>query len=340
MNMRETVLYWDSEADSLTKARVEALNGEERVYWEEALSVLLPADTPLRILEAGSGSGFLAVILTGLGHNVIGIDISPAMVQCAYETASASGLRIEYRIMDCNKMEFKNESFDAVVCCELMTHLSDVKSALIEFRRILRKDGRLIIFDTGDMILGQVQARGFSHCRVREFEGLRAVQHGESLHCLSARKPVWSEQDNIAQITLFNRHIQTAKKQIQLYQNWCQSIGMPYPEYTVLNMISRHSKGVRPSDISSALVIPPQTLTRILASLNRDGYINRQTSSRDQRSVNITITETGMEKMRPLQNALRDIEEKALLSFDTDELVKLIELSDKLLNALDSSFRG
>ena len=116
--------------------------------------------------------------------------------------------------------------------------------------------------------------------------------------------------------------------------------GMPYPEYTVLNMISRHSKGVRPSAISSALVIPPKTLTRILANLQRDGYVDRQISDNDRRSSVLTITQAGMGKIKPLQRILSNIEEKAFLNFRVDEMTKLSELSDRLLEALDSAFQG
>jgi DNA-binding MarR family transcriptional regulator len=104
-------------------------------------------------------------------------------------------------------------------------------------------------------------------------------------------------------------------------------------------MISRHSKGVRPSDISSALVIPPQTLTRILAGLKRDAYIARKTSDRDQRSAVITITDSGTDKIKPLQEVLRKIEEKAFFEFTVDGLAELCELSEKLLNALDAAFK-
>ncbi|MDR0314048.1 MAG: methyltransferase domain-containing protein [Treponema sp.] len=338
--MREyNTAYWDSAADSLARMRSDILGGEKDIHWKEALSELLPKKKTLRVLDAGCGSGFLSVILSKMGHQAVGIDSSPKMVQCAYETASAFGQRIEYRIMDINKMDFDDESFDAIVCCEVLSFLSDIKQAWIEFKRILKKEGRIIIFDTGAITSSQLQAQGFSHCRAKDFEGLAAHKKKKNLFCLTARKPSRDEKDKIPQIALFHRHIQTSKRQIQLYQNWHQSTGMPYPEYTVLNMISRHSKGVRPSDISSALVIPPQTLTRILAGLKRDGYIDRKTSDRDQRSAVITITDAGTEKIKPLQEALLKIEERAFFEFTVDGLAELCELSEKLFNSLDAVFK-
>jgi DNA-binding MarR family transcriptional regulator len=114
---------------------------------------------------------------------------------------------------------------------------------------------------------------------------------------------------------------------------------MPYPEYTALNLISRHPKGIRPSDISAALVIPAQTLTRILSGLQRDGYIDRKTNARDHRSSVITITEAGTEKMKPLQAKLTEIEERALFRFGIDELADQSRLSEKLLKSLEAAFQ-
>jgi len=338
MDARETVLYWDSEADALSKNRKKSLRGRGRTRWEKALSVLFPPDMPLHILDAGCGSGFLSVILTGLGHNVIGIDISPVMIQCAYETASSSGKRIEYRIMDCAKTDFEDENFDAVVCCEVMSHMPDARPVWAEFRRILKREGHAVIFDTNAILVEQAQAQGFSHCRFPDFAGLEAL-NGEDLHSMSARKPLKDEFDIIPQIALFKRHIQTAKKQMQLYQNWCQNSGMQFPEYTVLNIISHHPKGFRPSDISAALVIPPQTLTRILAALQNDGLIYRQVNENDRRSAVVTITEAGLNRIKPLQSAIRRIEESALSGYGIDELTKFSELSENLLHSLDSAFR-
>ena len=228
-----------------------------------------------------------------------------------------------------SKFDFDDESFDAIIYRKVSSCPDDIKRALPEFKRLLKKEGHIIIFGTDDIMAGHLQAQGFSHCRERNFE---------SLHCLSARKPSRDEQESAPQIALYSRYIQLAKKQIQLYQNWCQIIGMPYSEYMILSMLSRHSKGVRPSDISAALVIPPQTLTRLLAALQREGLIDRKTNARDHRSSVITLTEAGTDKIKPLQTELREIEERAFSGFSADELADLSGLSNKILLALDSEF--
>ena len=289
------------------------LNIEEYLHWEEIITSLLPKSKALHILNVRSGSDFLTVILSGMGHSAVSIDIAGF-----------------------DKLNFGNGSFDAVICLKTLAAPHEQKSVWAEIKRVLKDDGRIIIFDTGEITQGQLQAQGFSHCRVKDINSLTS----ETLRCLSAYKPSRDENDSLPQIALFKKHLQIAKKQIQLYQSRCQSIGMPYPEYTVLNMISRHSKGVRPSDISSSLVIPPQTLTRILAGLQSGGYIDRKTSDTDQRSSVITITDAGTERIKPLQAALQEIEEKAFSGYDADELAGFIGLSDKLLGSLESAIHS
>jgi SAM-dependent methyltransferase/DNA-binding MarR family transcriptional regulator len=338
MNLNEISLYWDKFADSLTKKRTSILVSPECMKWEQTLAILLPKRSPLRILDVGCGSGFLSILLTQMGHQVVGIDLSPQMIQCAYETASTFRRRIEFRIMNLEHMDFADNSFDVVVCCEVLSHLKNHSQAFSEIKRVLKKDGHFILFDTGELRTSMLQAQGFSHCWDKEFDGLSALKEEAAITGLGGRKPS-AREGNIPQVALYHKQIQTAKKQLQLYQNWCQSVGMPYPTYSVLNMISHHSKGVRPSDISASLILPPQTLTRILAGLQQDEYIVRKVCVNDHRSVVISITDKGMGKIKPLQMALRKMEEKALMGFDTEELAAASELSKQILLALEAAFR-
>ena len=271
--------------------------------WEDILSALLPNDVSLRILDAGTG--FLSYPLSKMGH------------------------KIEYRNSHLEKTDFEEESIDVIICNGVLSHLQNAKQIWTEFKRLLKKNGQIIIFDTGDINASHIQALGFTHCRLRNFK---------HTNCLSARKAAKLESKSIPQTALFAKHIQTAKKQIQLYQNWCNDIGMPYLEFLVISLISKHSKGVRPSDISEALVIPPQTLTRILSNLDQSAYIERKTNNRDRRSSVITLTESGATKINALQANLRTIEEKAFSNFNIEELSNLNTLSNKLLLALESVF--
>ncbi len=95
---------------------------------------------PLRILDAGCGTGLLAKKLKQLGE-VWGIDIHPA----ALSFTRRRGVKVKKASV--TKLPFENGSFDLVICIDVLYH-QKVKSdalALKEIFRVLRSGGRLIL---------------------------------------------------------------------------------------------------------------------------------------------------------------------------------------------------
>jgi DNA-binding MarR family transcriptional regulator len=335
---REDGDFWNAAADGLASERAGALSGAGAARWRAFLGALLPPEKPLRVLDMGTGSGFAAILLAGLGHAVIGVDSAPAMIQCAYEASLSRKQRIDFRVMNCRRMDFEDESFDAVVACELFGHLDEPARALAEGRRLLKKGGLLVSLDAEGGLDERARGLGFLHILSREARGLAALGGGAALVCLTARRPAADEQAAIPQVALFGRHIRFSRRQAQLYQNWFQARPLSFTEYSVMHMVSHHARGVRPSDIAAALVMPPQTLTGVLARLEREGLIRRQTSREDHRSALIFRTERGEALFQPLHRRLRDIEERALCAFSQEELSALARLDDRLLEALRAAF--
>lgn len=59
---------------------------EEEKEWEKFLSSEVSGNK-LKILDAGTGTGFLALLLTEQGHDVVGIDLSDGMMTRARKKA-------------------------------------------------------------------------------------------------------------------------------------------------------------------------------------------------------------------------------------------------------------
>ncbi|MCL2150755.1 MAG: methyltransferase domain-containing protein [Coriobacteriia bacterium] len=329
----------DSRADHFKQQAVVTLNEPGSGGWEACLSDHLAANGPLETLDAGGSAGFLAIVLSRLGHSVIGIDDSPAMIQRAYEMAAQLGQRIEFRILESSDTGFADSSFDAVVCYGQQLGMPDARSAIVEFRRILRKDGLLLAFETSEQSTSQLQTQGFSHCRAFAPETLSSIGSSAKLYCLSARKPAHDDGLVETRQSLLSRHLQLAKRQLQLYQIWFRDKGMTYQEYLVLQLASRHTKGVRPSDIAASLVTSPQTLTHILQGLEDTGLTERNTNPRDRRSSVITITELGSLRLGPIQAGLRDIESAGLADMEVESLSELNSLSIDVLHGLETAFQ-
>lgn len=95
-------------------------------------------------LDVGTGTGRYAGVLRGLGHEVHGIDLSEAMLERASAYLGGSkGLAVA----DLRSAPFPTSSFDLLTCCRVLSHVEDVDAALVEFRRLLRPRGRVVITD-------------------------------------------------------------------------------------------------------------------------------------------------------------------------------------------------
>src|SRR6202140_173804 len=97
---------------------------------------------------AGLG-GTVRYLAHRYGANVTGIELTPARVAGAQELTKRVGLQKVACVIECNVLEtpLDDASMDAVVSQEAFCHVPDVKKALTEAFRILRKDGRLAFTD-------------------------------------------------------------------------------------------------------------------------------------------------------------------------------------------------
>ena len=80
---KEISSYWTGRSEDFARLREEELNSEMAELWLRELKRGLPEVEHLRILDVGTGCGFFTVLLAKLGHQVIGIDLTPAMIEKA-----------------------------------------------------------------------------------------------------------------------------------------------------------------------------------------------------------------------------------------------------------------
>ncbi len=102
----------------------------------------------LRVLDVGCGGGLVAEKFAQLGAIVTGVDISASSLAVAQRHAQQQGLDITYLPASGDCLPFPSESFDLVVCCDFLEHISDrLDDFLTEMSRVLRPGG-LFLYDT------------------------------------------------------------------------------------------------------------------------------------------------------------------------------------------------
>jgi ubiquinone/menaquinone biosynthesis C-methylase UbiE len=99
-----------------------------------------------RLLEYGCATGGDSIFWAKSGAMVTGIDISSEGIKKAREETGREGVKVEYRLMDAENLQFEAGSFDVVVGAGILHHLNS-KTSYAELARILRKHGHAIFIE-------------------------------------------------------------------------------------------------------------------------------------------------------------------------------------------------
>lgn len=101
----------------------------------------------LRVLDLGCAGGFMAEALTFKGARVTGIDPASQAIEAARARAETIGQSIRYDVGAGEELPYEPESYDAVVCVDVLEHVSDLTKVLSEVARVLKPKGAFL-FDT------------------------------------------------------------------------------------------------------------------------------------------------------------------------------------------------
>ena len=146
--MRNDLTIYDTYADKWWS---------DDIRWVRTLKNLVPGrlkhfDTLIDwqgkdVLDLGCAGGFMAEALAKRGAQVTGIDPASEAITAARQHAQAEGLRIAYDVGVGEALPYDAAGFDAVVCVDVLEHVTDLQKVMFEVARVLRPGG-LFLFDT------------------------------------------------------------------------------------------------------------------------------------------------------------------------------------------------
>ena len=119
---------------------LDELASHEAAYWfiRFELSRLSPA---VRILEIGSGLGYLTYAIHAAGYNITAIDISNDAISTARSTFGDLYLHKDLSVL----AEEQPCSFDVVIMTEVLEHVADPKGFLGAAASMLKKNGQIML---------------------------------------------------------------------------------------------------------------------------------------------------------------------------------------------------
>lgn len=137
---QQAVQWWSETATIFPLSKLNPLRFE---YFDR----FIPNWQGLKVLDVGCGGGYTCEFLAQRGARVTGMDPSAACIEVAKSHAEEMGLTIDYHVGLGETLPFEDDSFDVVVCVDVLEHVQSVAATVTEISRVMQPGG-LFCFDT------------------------------------------------------------------------------------------------------------------------------------------------------------------------------------------------
>lgn len=140
-------LLWGSQHFGFYPKNRNVSEKEAQVLMQDLIGKKLNLSNSMKVLDAGCGRGIVANYLANkFGCSIGAIDITPMLVEEA-KAKDLDGQNVNFSLMDYSHMSFSDDYFDAIYTLETLCHSADVSKTLKEFYRVLKKGGKIALFE-------------------------------------------------------------------------------------------------------------------------------------------------------------------------------------------------
>ncbi|SMX43251.1 class I SAM-dependent methyltransferase [Octadecabacter ascidiaceicola] len=139
--MKDAATFWDKVAPKYAQDPIKDMAAYE--YTLERTKSYLGADD--RVLEMGCGTGSTALLIAPHVREIVGTDVSPAMIEIATTKANAEGIKnAKFQVSTARGATSAPEAFDAVLGFNLFHLVNGAEDVFAEVYRSLPKGGYFI----------------------------------------------------------------------------------------------------------------------------------------------------------------------------------------------------
>ncbi len=150
----------------------------------------------MKVLDVGTGPGFFAIIMAEMGYTVTAVDRAENMLQEGRRNGQSAGVQVDFCQGDALELPFPDNSFDLVVSRNLVWTLPALEQAYREWYRLLKRWGKVLIFD------GNWYYRLSDPAHMEKYEHFRALAKRDGFKETIPMEKIMESEDIARQLPL------------------------------------------------------------------------------------------------------------------------------------------